>query len=59
MSVVAFCFQNSVDPEAIKAGLLNDDERIVAAGSATSLLLQLSEAAKKPGNIPAGDGMTR
>jgi hypothetical protein len=46
-----FILQHAIDPEAVEAGFMNDDDRKVAARPRPSFLLKSSEARQQPSDI--------
>src|SRR5262249_1369484 len=53
----ALLLQNAVDPEAIKARLLDRDDRIGLAGPGLCLALKLRKQLQKPRNIASRDAV--
>ena len=52
-----FSFQNPVDPEPVKAGLLNDDDRIPLPCPELRLAPELREPRQQPGYVARHDAM--
>jgi hypothetical protein len=55
MVVDSFPPQGAMDPEAVEAGLLDDDERKIAPGARPYLPSERLEAIEKAGQIAAVD----